>query len=646
MAIKNLKSGVSGATHQINAYSADVATVACGLIGDIYSYPLGTTGGSVTLNSKGNVAVESKIKHVNIEAAQSIQMKPTNKIIVDTGRRLAAKGDNEAIIEIIDDDHKDWGEFKIKSRNLDLRCNDHGGIALQIAGQDKTGFENKVKFESDRTTLIGGPASYCGEGGKGLEFGTFNNLHTSLYTGDYRFKGDAYVFAVTRGPLETTSSGKIDYPTQSDDFKDIIDNSKGATWYDIIAAAKLCKGAIESGGTIIVVSGSTSGGTTYVAGNGISIVGDSINVQDSILGIVGAVEPLTGISSNVPALKDIKLGGEKGNFQIDVTGKYTWECNAPKSSTTVDDHGVYRIKGDRVLDYISDAFYTDEDKVFYKAAIDTTFADETAAKEGDIAYIPECELTFAIGPGGYTAKEVTAAQREFYEDPNKFVYKGTKNVSIKYGETKPITKKAILEPATLSAEEIEYYEGQVAGAVYDEEGKLVSGWEKTAIWAKNTLWIKNELNINLESDSKIKFAGKKIETVWTYDNASGESVDHKMAEILLSTEALLPDATEVVFEQKISKNGDRSGQDSEIVYAFGNNVADPEKVRNFDEFKANYNSKHTPKSDEELLAMYEAFLAEGPSYEVRVKISDLLKLVDRVADLEARVAELESKVGE
>jgi hypothetical protein len=39
--------------------------------------------------------------------------------------------------------------------------------------------------------------------------------------------------------------------------------------------------------------------------------------------------------------------------------------------------------------------------------------------------------------------------------------------------------------------------------------------------------------------------------------------------------------------------------------------------------------------------MYDAFLAEGASFEVRVKVSELLGLVQRVADLEARIAALE-----
>lgn len=71
---------------------------------------------------------------------------------------------------------------------------------------------------------------HSGVGGDGMEFGTFNNEHASLFCGDYRFKADAPVFAVTRGELETDAiTGKVDYPTQPDDFKDIIDDENPIT---------------------------------------------------------------------------------------------------------------------------------------------------------------------------------------------------------------------------------------------------------------------------------------------------------------------------------------------------------------------------------------------------------------------------------
>ena len=652
--VNKFKIGVSGATINVVAESANfansasVATVAVGLADTISNYPLtlGAQTGSVNINTKGNVTLESFSKHVNVEAKQSIQLKPTNKIIFDTGRREVATGDNEGIIEVQNDDTKDWASVKIKSRNLDLRCNDHGGIALQIAGEDKTNFENKVKFESDRITPIGATKEYCGEGGKGLEFGTFNNEHTSLYTGDYRFKGDAMVYGVTRYAPEPTSSGKIDYPTQPDDFKDVIDiNTPKATWIDIISAATVCK-RLDETVQVKVAEAVVSG---QVDPSIFDVFVTRSEVDDVVASAISEAHiDLTGyakeqwvldqhyVNSLPDTLQYLKMGKTKGNFAIDVKGKYTYELTGPKSATTVDEFGNLHERGDRVINYSNEDFYLNPRKVYYKAGVETYFADGTSAHTDDIVYTPECNLHFNLPEGAYNAHEIESGATSFYEDPSKFLYKGTKNVSIKYGETTPIKKKEVLDPSTLSSEEIAYYESQVP--VYDEDGKLISGWEKVNVWTKTTLWTQNEININLETDSKIKFDGKKIETVWSYDD-----VDHKMDDILLATNTLSTDANEVIFEQKISKNGDRSGQDTELVYSFSNNVADPEKVPDFDAFKANYNSKHTPKSDEELHEMYDAFLAEGPSYEVRVKISTLLGLVARVEALEARLAALEGE---
>lgn len=154
-------------------------------------------------------------------------------------------------------------QTKLKGRSFDLRCYEHGGIALQPCGQDGNNNENKIKFESSRISPIGEAGKYNQEGGKGLEFGTFNNEHVSLYTGDYRFKADGMVMAVTRGAIAQNASGKTDYPTQNDDFKDIPLTKEGSpckwnptngweapsgetilscTWEDIIKAVLFLKG--------------------------------------------------------------------------------------------------------------------------------------------------------------------------------------------------------------------------------------------------------------------------------------------------------------------------------------------------------------------------------------------------------------------
>ena len=91
------------------------------------------------------------------------------------------------------------GYLKVRAQAIDLRCEKHGGIALQPKGYDNSGNMNKIKFEHG--------------GGDGLEFGTFNTEKTSIFTNEYRFNKDGIWKMSTR---ETVASGK-----------DIIDEREG-----------------------------------------------------------------------------------------------------------------------------------------------------------------------------------------------------------------------------------------------------------------------------------------------------------------------------------------------------------------------------------------------------------------------------------
>lgn len=83
------------------------------------------------------------------------------------------------------------GYLKVRAQAIDLRCEKHGGIALQPKGYDSEGHMNKIKFEHG--------------GGDGLEFGTFNAEKTSIFTDEYRFKKDGVWKMSVR---ETENSGK------------------------------------------------------------------------------------------------------------------------------------------------------------------------------------------------------------------------------------------------------------------------------------------------------------------------------------------------------------------------------------------------------------------------------------------------------
>ena len=126
--------------------------------------------------------------------------------------------------------HPAYGYLKVRGRAIDLRCEEHGGIALQPRGTDGSGHENKVKFEHG--------------GGDGLEFCTFNTEKTSIFTNEYRFNKDGVWKMATR---EKEVSDKYDgndetthykYTKQPDDFYDVIDgNDPVASTKDIIKTA-------------------------------------------------------------------------------------------------------------------------------------------------------------------------------------------------------------------------------------------------------------------------------------------------------------------------------------------------------------------------------------------------------------------------
>lgn len=146
-------------------------------------------------------------------------------------------------------------DVKLRAKSFDIRCHGNqpgGGIALQPCGSDPSGFENKIKFESSRQSpLYTDNPIYDTEGGQGLEFGTFNNLHTSLFTEDYRFNEKGIVYAVTRGePVVDEDSGKYDYPTNTDDdFKDILDaDDKSTSWENIVFSGMQCDRLISKSG--------------------------------------------------------------------------------------------------------------------------------------------------------------------------------------------------------------------------------------------------------------------------------------------------------------------------------------------------------------------------------------------------------------
>ena len=227
------------------------------------------------VNSKGNLCLESTVDNtpankkgkLNIESRDDIQLKPGDDIMLYGDHRGEGKT-NEVSVKVMDGtgaedvpaklqlnmseitlttkdkvgsdanvldvnvnrakDSK--GYLKVRAQAIDLRCEEHGGIALQPKGKDGQNHMNKIKFEHG--------------GGDGLEFGTFNTEKTSIFTDEYRFNKDGVWKMATR---QTQASDKADandpttaykYVKQADDFYDIINvDDAQTTTKDIIATA-------------------------------------------------------------------------------------------------------------------------------------------------------------------------------------------------------------------------------------------------------------------------------------------------------------------------------------------------------------------------------------------------------------------------
>ena len=191
--------------------------------------------GELTLSTKGKAATRKKNNTTGEDISnQALFDKAGDDKVMDvrivTGVTLDENTNNE---------RDERGYLKVRAQAIDLRCEKHGGIALQPKGYDGVGNMNKIKFEHG--------------GGDGLEFGTFNTDKTSIFTNEYRFNREGVWKMATR---ETQASGKtilderegglqglpataaLQYVKQADDFYDIISNDdEQCTTKDIIKTA-------------------------------------------------------------------------------------------------------------------------------------------------------------------------------------------------------------------------------------------------------------------------------------------------------------------------------------------------------------------------------------------------------------------------
>lgn len=241
------------------------------------------------INDKGNFNIETSAEigntskgKINIESMDDIQIKPGDDIILYSHHRAEDKqdevavkvtdgddvpvklqlnaseillttkdktGDNANVMDVTVNSGKNArGYLKVRAQAIDLRSESHGGIALQPKGRDDDGYMNKIKFEHG--------------GGDGLEFGTFNTEHSSLFTEDYRFNKDGVIKLANRFSVDSDKQDPSDDTTDSkyiknntennqamsqdsgktydsaDDFYDFVESTDPTcTWKDVVTTA-------------------------------------------------------------------------------------------------------------------------------------------------------------------------------------------------------------------------------------------------------------------------------------------------------------------------------------------------------------------------------------------------------------------------
>ena len=161
------------------------------------------------------------------EVAAKLQLNTADMVLTSKDKQE----DQDVMNITVNRDTDTRGYLKVRAQAIDLRCEEHGGIALQPKGTDGQGNENKIKFEHG--------------GGDGLEFATFNTEKTSIFTDEYRFNRDGVWKMATRSKVVSDKYDNNDetthykYVKQNDDFYDVIDsNDVTVTTADIINSAK------------------------------------------------------------------------------------------------------------------------------------------------------------------------------------------------------------------------------------------------------------------------------------------------------------------------------------------------------------------------------------------------------------------------
>lgn len=248
--------------------------------------------GEIDLTTKNKVLTRKKDNTSGADISAESLFKADDAKVMDvrilTGETLDAD---------TNDERDERGYLKVRAQAIDLRCEKHGGVALQPKGYDNSGNMNKIKFEHG--------------GGDGLEFGTFNTEKTSIFTDEYRFNREGVWKMATRQttpnsktiyddntPTGKTSTAALQYVKQADDFYDIIaQDDEQCTTKDIIKTAYAMNGGKDRHTKI------TNKGAIEIATN----VTYTIVIEETPADVSTAIAVST-ISTKIAALDSVAAG--------------------------------------------------------------------------------------------------------------------------------------------------------------------------------------------------------------------------------------------------------------------------------------------------------------------------------------------------
>ena len=310
------------ATKNINIEPAYVANGGSGTYGDVQIKP----GDDITLESHHRPT--DKRDEITIKTSDGVDgsKAPVKMQVIASNLTLSTKGkvvpqgsnDTPEVMNINVTTGQGKGYLKVRARAIDLRCEEHGGIALQPMGSDGQGHENKVKFEHG--------------GGDGKEFFTMNSEKMSAFVEEYRFNKRGVWKMSNRTLLDNTNGAggndKYDpqssdetqhfsYEKQADDFYDKFEaDDETCTTRDIIQTAAALngnpcihakitnKGALEIATTdkyLVVQNGNTSLPQSYILprtqGAAQTCLVTATFVDDSVTPVVGEFYSLAEIKA-------------------------------------------------------------------------------------------------------------------------------------------------------------------------------------------------------------------------------------------------------------------------------------------------------------------------------------------------------------